>query len=160
MTRDGYTLDSVDYAILKCLKENARMTASEIGKKINLSVSAVIERIKKLERNEVIQGYTISLNQAKMGNGLVALMEVSLEHPKYYDEFAEMVRNNDNIQSCYYRTGEFDFMLNIYTDSADSLEKIHRSVMNMMGIQATKTHFVLKVVKNDTSIIPEGNIKV
>ena len=159
MTRDGYTLDSVDYAILKCLKDNARMTASEIGKKINLSVSAVIERIKKLERNEVIQGYTISLNQAKMGNGLVALMEVSLEHPKYYEEFAEMVRNNDNIQSCYYRTGEFDFMLNIYTDSADSLEKIHRSVMNMTGIQATKTHFVLKVVKNDTSIIPGGNIK-
>ena len=151
----GYALDSVDYAILSCLKENARMTSSEIGKKINLSVSAVIERIKKLEKNEVIQGYTVSINQEKMGNGLVAIMEVSLEHPKYYDEFAEMVKNNENIQSCYYRTGEFDFILNIYTDSAASLEKIHRNVMNMTGIQATKTHFVLKVVKNDIAVIPE-----
>ncbi len=154
----GYSLDSVDYAILKCLKENARMTSSEIGKKINLSVSAVIERIKKLEKNEVIQGYTVAINQEKMGNGLVAIMEVSLEHPKYYEEFAEMVRNNDNIQSCYYRTGEFDFILNIYTDSADSLEKIHRSVMNMTGIQATKTHFVLKVVKNDLTVIPKESV--
>ena len=154
----GYSLDSVDYAILKCLKENARMTSSEIGKKINLSVSAVIERIKKLEKNEVIQGYTVAINQEKMGNGLVAVMEVSLEHPKYYEEFAEMVRNNDNIQSCYYRTGEFDFILNIYTDSADSLEKIHRSVMNMTGIQATKTHFVLKVVKNDLTVIPKESV--
>lgn len=151
-----YTLDAVDYAILNCLKENARMTSSEIGKKINLSVSAVIERIKKLEKNEVIQGYTVSLNQAKMGNGLVALMEVSLEHPKYYDDFAAMIKENNSIQFCYYRTGEFDFMLNIYTDSADSLEKIHRSIMNMTGIQATKTHFVLKVVKNDMSVIPRA----
>lgn len=152
----GYTLDSVDYAILSCLKENARMASSEIGKKINLSVSAVIERIRKLEKNGVIQGYTVSINQEKMGNGLVAIMEVSLEHPKYYDEFAEMVKNNGNIQSCYYRTGEFDFILNIYTDSADSLERIHRNVMNMKGIQATKTHFVLKVVKNDLTVIPES----
>ena len=150
-----YILDNVDYAILNCLRENARMTSSEIGKKINLSVSAVIERIKKLEKNEVIQGYTVAINQAKMGNELVALMEVSLEHPKYYDDFAAMIKENSNIQFCYYRTGEFDFMLNIYTDSADSLEKIHRSIMNMTGIQATKTHFVLKVVKNDLSIIPK-----
>lgn len=156
MSKSEYILDGVDHAILGCLKENARMTASEIGKKINLSVSAVIERIKKLEKNEIIQGYTISLNHAKMGNGLVALMEVKLEHPKYYDDFAEMIKTNSNVQFCYYRTGEFDFMLNIFTDSADSLEKIHRSIMNMTGIQATKTHFVLKVVKNDMSVIPEN----
>lgn len=156
MSKEGLGLDGVDYAILNCLKENARMTSSEIGKKINLSVSAVIERIKKLEKNDIIQGYTISLNQSKMGNSLVAIMEVSLEHPKYYDAFAEMIQNNPNVQSCYYRTGEFDFILNIYTDSADSLEKIHRSIMNMAGIQATKTHFVLKVVKNDFAVIPQA----
>ena len=81
MSKENLGLDSVDYAILGCLKENARMSASEIGKKINLSVSAVIERIKKLEKNQIIQGYTVSLNQSKMGNSLVAIMEVSLEHP-------------------------------------------------------------------------------
>ncbi|MBQ8541751.1 MAG: Lrp/AsnC family transcriptional regulator [Clostridia bacterium] len=156
MKNENYTLDNVDFAILNCLKENARMTSSEIGKKINLSVSAVIERIKKLEKNQIIQGYTVSLNQAKMGNSLTAVMEVSLEHPKYYDAFADMIQNNPNVQSCYYRTGEFDFILTIYTDSADSLEKIHRTIMNMAGIQATKTHFVLKVVKNDFNVIPHA----
>ena len=99
-------MDKIDLEILACLKDNARMKASDISKKINLSVSAVIERIKKLEANNTIEKYTITLNQKQLGNDLIALMEVSLEHPKYYDVFAEMVRETESIQSCYYLTGE------------------------------------------------------
>lgn len=148
-------MDDIDLAILSCLNENARMKASDISKRVNLSVSAVIERIKKMENNKTIEKYTVTLNQKKLGNELLALMEVSLEHPKYYDDFAEMVRKNVNIQSCFYLTGEFDFMLKIYTDSSDSLEKIHRNIKSLQGVQSTKTHFVLKTVKTDSSIIPD-----
>ena len=149
-------MDDIDLAILSCLNENARMKASDISKRVNLSVSAVIERIKKMENNKTIEKYTVTLNQKKLGNELIALMEVSLEHPKYYDDFAEMVRKNVNVQSCFYLTGEFDFMLKIYTDSSDSLEKIHRNIKSLQGVQSTKTHFVLKTVKTDSSIIPDA----
>ena len=71
-------MDKIDLEILACLKDNARMKASDISKKINLSVSAVIERIKKLEANNTIEKYTITLNQKQLGNDLIALKEVSL----------------------------------------------------------------------------------
>lgn len=147
-------MDYIDYKILKELKANAREKASVISEKIGLSVSTVIDRIRKMEDNGIISGYTVKINQKKTGNDMTALMEVSLEHPKYYDEFTEMIRNNPNIVDCYYLTGEFDFILKVITDSSDSLEMIHRNIKSMDGVSATNTHFVLKSVKNEFSILP------
>ena len=148
-------MDKIDLEILSCLKENARMKASDISKKINLSLSAVIERIKKMETSGIIGRYTIALDQKKLGNDLVVLMEVTLEHPRYFDSFTEMAEKNPSVQSCFYLTGECDFMLRIFTDSTEGLEKIHKKIKSMPGVQNTKTHFVLKTIKDEVSIIPE-----
>lgn len=147
-------MDYIDYKILKELKANAREKASVISEKIGLSVSTVIDRIRKMEDSGIISGYTVKINQKKTGNDMTALMEVSLEHPKYYNDFTEMIRNNPNIVDCYYLTGEFDFILKVITDSSDSLEMIHRNIKSMDGVSATNTHFVLKSVKNEFSILP------
>ena len=82
-------MDNIDYKILKILQKNARETASNISKEIHLSVSAVIERIRKLEESRIIREYTIIVDEKKTGNDMIALMEVSLEHPRYFDHFAE-----------------------------------------------------------------------
>jgi len=148
-------MDHVDHEILACLTENARIKVSDISRKINLSVSAVIERIKKLEASGVIERYTTILDQQRLGNDITALMGVSLEHPTYYEAFTAMVQDHPNIQVCYYLTGEFDFMLTILTDSSASLEKIHSNIKNMTGVQSTKTFFVLKSVKNDVTLLPK-----
>ena len=148
-------MDHVDHEILTCLTNNARIKVSDISRKINLSVSAVIERIKKLEANGVIERYTAILNQQRLGNDITALMGVSLEHPTYYDSFVEMVQKHPNIQSCYYLTGELDFMLTILTNSSSSLEKIHRDIKNMTGVQTTKTFFVLKRIKDEVTLLPK-----
>ena len=63
----------------------------------------------------------------------------------------------DNIVSCYYMTGDYDFMLRIITDSSDKLELIHRKIKSMEGVSATETHFVLKCVKNEYSVIPQND---
>lgn len=146
-------MDLIDYKILTCLKKNARQKASAISEQINLSVSSVIERIKKMEANGIIEDYTVVLNNKALGNDVTALMEVSLEHPKYFDTFTQTVQNESAIFSCYYLTGEFDFVLKIITDSSDNLELIHRRIKSMEGVSATKTHFVLKNIKNDYSSI-------
>lgn len=85
-------MDSLDLKILSCLKNNARAKASQISEEVNLSVSAVTERIKKLEASGVICGYTVVLDQKKLGNDVIALMEVSLVHPRYYDRFTGACR--------------------------------------------------------------------
>lgn len=148
-------LDEIDYKIMRCLKENARAKASAISEEISLSVSAVIERIKKLESGGVITGYTAIFDQRELGNNMTALMEVSLEHPRYYDNFCDLISKIDNIVTCYYMTGDYDFMLRIVTDTSDSLELIHRRIKSMEGVSATETHFVLKGVKNEYSVIPD-----
>lgn len=70
-------MDAIDYKILKILQKNARETASNISKEIHLSVSAVIERIRKMEETGVIKEYTIIVDEKKTGNEMTALMEVS-----------------------------------------------------------------------------------
>ncbi len=148
-------MDKIDYKILSCLKQNARLTASAISDEINLSVSAVIERIKKLESSGIIKGYTIELDQEKLGNNVVALMEVSLEHPDYIDEFTEMVKKNQHIVACFYQTGVYDFVIQIITDSKEGLEKVYRDVKCCKGVNKTETHFVLKTIKDEFCVLPE-----
>ena len=149
-------MDTLDYKILECLKHNARQKASAIGEKINLSVSAVIERIRKLENAGIISGYTVEVDMKKLGQDVTAFMEIGLEHPKYYDSFTQAIKNNPNIISCYYLTGDYDFLIKIVTDSSDSLEMLHRHLKSLDGVQSTRTHIVLKNIKNDYVMIPES----
>ena len=146
-------MDSIDYKILKILQKNARETASNISKVIHLSVSAGIERIRKLEENKIIKEYTIIVDEKRTGNAMTALMEVSLGNPKYFDSFSEAINSMDTIVSCYYQTGDFDLLLKISCESSDELEHIHREIMSLDGVSDTRTHVVLKNVKNIYSAI-------
>ncbi len=146
-------MDHIDYNILNILKKNARETASNISKTIHLSVSAVIERIHKLEESGVIKEYTIIVDESRTGNDMTALMEVSLGNPRYFDDFASAIKGMDTVVSCYYQTGDFDLLLKICCKSAAELEQIHRQIMSLEGVSDTRTHVVLKDVKNIHSTI-------
>ncbi|WP_230399010.1 Lrp/AsnC family transcriptional regulator [Novisyntrophococcus fermenticellae] len=148
-------MDGIDYNILKILKKNARETASNISKEIHLSVSAVIERIRKMEETGLIKDYTIIIDEKKTGGDMTSLMEVSLEHPKFFDGFAASIQDISSIVSCYYLTGDFDLLLKISCRNSDELEKMHRQIMSLEGVSDTRTHVVLKTVKNIYSAIPE-----
>ncbi|MBQ7153733.1 MAG: Lrp/AsnC family transcriptional regulator [Clostridia bacterium] len=147
-------MDSVDLKILRCLQKNARMKASAISEEINLSVSAVTERIRRLESSGIIRQYTLLLDQQKLNYGIEALMEVRLEHLRYFDTVAAKIQNDPGIVSCYCLTGDCDFMLRIMTNSTESLEKLHREIMGLEGVSTTKTYFIIQHLKENTSLIP------
>ena len=149
-------MDKTDYEILACLKENARENATTIGAKINLSTSAVIERIKKFEASGLIKQYTVILNQQALGGELMAFISVRLEHPKYYENFVELINSHNSIAECYYIAGDFDFILKILIDSSEGLESLYRMVRGFEGVKATKTYIILKNIKNDITLIPES----
>ena len=141
-------MDKLDYQILAELKKNARQTASEISKTIHLSVSTVIERIKKMEKSGLIRTYTVITDDHKFGNDITVLMEVGMEHPRYNEDFIKYINNAPNIVACYYLTGEFDFLLKICCRSSEHLEQIHNQIKDCPGVRLTKTHYVLRTVKN------------
>lgn len=147
-------MDELDRDILKQLRDNARFSATEISKRVNLSVAAVIERIKKMESKGIIEQYTLVLNQHKLGNDVSAIMEVSLEHPKFYDGFAEKIQTIEDIEGCWYVTGDYDFMIKINTQSSETLEHVHRTIKGIPGVSGTKTFFVLQEIKNTRAPLP------
>lgn len=148
-------MDKIDYEILSCLKENARENATNIGAKINLSTSAVIERIKKFEASGLIKQYTIVLDQHTLGGDLMAFISVRLEHPKYYENFVELINSHNSIAECYYIAGDFDFIIKIITKNAQSLEDILNYIKSIEGVSLTRTSVVLSTNKNEVCMLPE-----
>ena len=147
-------MDKLDFQIIAELRHNARQTASEISKTIHLSVSTVIERIRKMEKSGLIESYTVITNDHKLGNDITVLMEVSMEHPRHNDEFIRRINDHPNIIACYYLTGEFDFLLKICCRSSEHLEQIHNHIKDCPGVRLTRTHYVLRTVKNIYSSTP------
>lgn len=148
-------MDKIDCEILSCLKENARENATNIGAKINLSTSAVIERIKKFEASGLIKQYTIVLDQHTLGGELMAFISVRLEHPKYYENFVELINSHNSIAECYYIAGDFDFIIKIITKNAQSLEDILNYIKSIEGVSLTRTSVVLSTNKNEVCMLPE-----
>jgi len=148
-------IDDIDVKILEILRKNSRVPASFISEKVNMSLSAVSERIRKLEASGVIKQYTAILNAKKLGKDTTAFISVRLEHPKFNEPFMENVKNHPEIIECYYLTGDFDYLLKVVTSSTETLSEVLNVVKSIKGVSHTKTVVVLSTVKNDFSCSPE-----
>lgn len=150
-------MDNIDIRIIKLLQKNARITVSEISSEINLSVSAVSDRLKKLEYTGIIQQYTAILDARLLRKSLTAIMFISLERPKYTEKFVEFVKGEDEILECHYLAGDYDYALKILTESTYTLEKLLNRIKSVQGVQKTKTVVTLSTVKNNYSVTPESD---
>lgn len=150
-------MDLTDYKILSCLKENARENATEIGAKINLSTSAVIERIKKLEASGIIKQYTTIIDQNASGRDLMSFINVRLEHPKFIESFVKEINENKLVMECYYIAGDFDFILKVVAGDSKELEDILNKVKSIAGVSLTRTSVVLSTNKCEVSLLPDYN---
>jgi Lrp/AsnC family transcriptional regulator, leucine-responsive regulatory protein len=148
-------MDDIDISILQLLQQNARMTVSDIGSVINLSIPAVSERIKKLEASGIVQQYTAIINPAKFKKHLTAIIFISLERPKFTEMFLEFVQAEDEILECHYLAGDFDYAIKVMTESTSTLENLLGKIKSVQGIQKTRTTVVLSTIKNKCSIRPE-----
>ena len=146
-------MDALDYKILAFLKENSRVNATTIGSQINLSTSAVIERIKKLESAGILKQYTILVDQKLLGRELTAFVYVRLDHPKYYENFVEVVNSNDSVAECHYIAGDFDFILKVITKADHTLEDVLNGIKSIKGVSLTRTSVVLSTNKYDICLL-------
>ena len=147
-------MDHIDSKILRCLTKDARMNASQISQRVNLSVSAVIERMKKMEASGLIRGYTAVIDERLAGFDVQALISIRLEHPKYNAEFARQMQSHECIVECFYITGDFDYMARISAGSTEELTKVLHDIKQIPGVSLTRTYVVLDNIKQNTSVIP------
>lgn len=142
-------MDSTDIKIINCLSGNSRINASDIALKVNLSVSAVIERIKKLESTGIIKKYTVILDNAALGKDIFAMMFVNMENPRFNSGFEAMVKAHSQITECYYMAGDYDYMIKIVTTNTNSLERVLNDIKCVQGVSKTRTSIVLSNIKQE-----------
>lgn len=147
-------MDKTDIGIIRCLTEDARMNASQIGTRVNLSVSAVIERMKKLEASGLIRRYTAVIDERMAGFDTQALISVRLEHPKYNQSFTQQMCNHSRVMECYYITGDFDYVARISACSTEELTEVLNDIKKIPGVSLTRTYVVLENIKQNTSVVP------
>ena len=147
-------MDHIDRKILRCLNKDARMNASQISQKVNLSVSAVIERMKKMETSGLIRGYTAVIDERLAGYDVQALISIRLEHPKYNLEFARQMQAHERVMECFYITGDFDYIARITACSTEELTRVLHDIKQIPGVSLTRTYVVLDNVKQNSSVIP------
>ena len=121
------TLDAIDVKILEVLQQNARVSISELSKQVNLSLSAVSERLKKLETSGVIERYTTIINPASMEKELSVLMLLSMETSSHDKELLEFFDGADEVLECHRITGEYDYALKITTKNTSKKMMVVRA---------------------------------
>jgi len=148
-------MDAVDIKILEILENNARMSVSEISSQVSLSLSAVSERLKKLEASKVIKEYATILDSDLLGKDLSVIMNISLINPRVTSEFMDLINGEREILECHYITGEYDYALKITTESTKTLEIIMNKIKCIEGINKTQTNVILSTIKNLYSVSPD-----
>lgn len=142
-------MDETDRKIIGLLKNHARMTSSEISKRVQLSIPAVSERIRKLEETGIINKYTLMLNRSKMNLELMAFIFVNVETP-HITTFREKMIQCSEVLECHHMAGEYDYLLKVVVRNTTELEKfITDTIKKDVLVSKTNTQIVLSTLKEE-----------
>lgn len=148
----GEKMDIIDFKILECLKKNARTTASEISDKVFLSIPAVSERIKKLEKNQIIEQYTIKINRNKIGYKLLAIIFINIDHSKYILDARKNIIEFEEVIECLHMAGGYDYMLKVLVKDTEELENfLSNKLKKIKGIEKSNTMIALSTLKENSN---------
>jgi|SRR5690554_1536727 len=139
------TIDTINWAILESIQQNARISQAELGRKVGLTAPAVAERIKRMEDSGIIRGYYTKLSYLKTGYQLKALITLKVFMGKL-KPFLDKVTDYDEVINCYRITGNENIILEVVLRNQSHLEKF---IDKLIVYGETKTHIVLSnVIEN------------
>lgn len=148
-------IDSIDKQILTILQQDAQITNVELAGKIGISPPAMLERVKRLEKNGIIKRYVAIVDPMKVSKGIFAIVSVSLSAHQLssIDQFTRQIKKLDEVLECYHVAGDEDFILKIAVSSIEEYEKFILSKLTKInGVNKVNTKFVLSTVKYNTKI--------
>jgi len=141
-------LDHIDQQILEELKQNGRASAAWLGKKVALSVPAVLERIRKLTQSGIILGYSAHIDRSKLGYKLLAFIFVRLDSSAEICHFREAVVCFPQVLECHHIAGEYDYLLKVTVEDTAALEHFLTDTLKTIpGVTQTNTQIVLATLK-------------
>ncbi|KPV62317.1 MAG: putative HTH-type transcriptional regulator [Candidatus Bathyarchaeota archaeon BA1] len=145
-------LDQTDVKILKMLLSDARLSCRQIARGVGVSVGTVLSRMKKMELEGVIKGYSAVLDHEKLGYELTVITEITVSKGRLLEMEKEIARLP--MVCCVYDvTGLTDAMVIAKFKSREELSNFTKSLLAMPFIERTNTHVVLTTIKEDLRII-------
>ena len=148
-------LDKIDRKLLTLLQKDSKQTNKILSQQLNLSVTAVFERIKKLERNGVIKQYVALLDKKKVNLGFTVFCRIKLtkHEQKAIANFEIEVEQLQEVLECYHVSGEYDYLLKVaVTDMEHFRSFMVTKLTSLEEIGSTQSSFSINEVKNTTAV--------
>ena len=153
-------LDRIDLRLLALLQLEGRASNADIAARVNLSPSACLRRIQRLESSGVISGYAAQVEPKSVGLGLQAFVRVQLEKhgQQGLDRFIEGVNQWDEVVACHALTGDMDYLLQVVVQDLEHFSQfLLDKLINATGVADVNSSFVLRTVKQ-TRALPLGHL--
>ena len=148
-------LDSTDLRILAELQAHGALSNVELARRVHLSPSPCLARVKALEHNGVIDRYVALANAAALGLGLNVFISISLKEQSKaaLAEFEQRIAEHDEVMECYLMTGDSDYLMRVALPDIAALEKfILEQLTPISGIEKIRSSFALKQVRYKTAL--------
>ena len=148
-------LDTIDKKILQHLQVDSKVTNKELSNKLNLSVTAIFERIKRLEKNAVVSKYVALINPAGVEKNFMVFCQIKLiQHTKSYMlKFEAEVEKLPEVLECYHVSGEYDYILKILVKDMEAYREFMVTKLTALEhIGSTQSTFIISPVKSTTAI--------
>ena len=145
-------LNETDVRILKGLLEDARFSSRQIAKNVGVSVGTVLSRIKKMEDDGIIKGYSALLDHEKLGYELTVVTEITVSKGRLTETESEIAKIS-NVCGVYDVTGLTDAIIIAKFRSREELGRFTKTLLALPYIERTNTHVVLKTVKENFRLI-------
>ncbi len=145
-------LNEIDLKILKALLEDARFSSRQIAKNVGVSVGTVLARIKKMEEDGLIKGYSVMLDHEKLGYELTVVTEITVAKGRLVETEVEIAKI-PNVCSVYDVTGLTDAVIVAKFKSREDLGAFTKRLLTLPYVERTNTHVVLTTVKENFRLI-------
>jgi Lrp/AsnC family leucine-responsive transcriptional regulator len=137
-------LDDIDHRILSLLSTNGRASFASIGAEVGLSPHGTADRVRRLERDGVITGYTAKVDLGSVGRSLDALIDIRLLPNTDPEHFERLVAGLPAVREMVFLTGRFDYQLRVACRDADELNQTIRRIRRDGGAAGTETRIVMR----------------
>jgi len=154
-TDGGDSLGKIDRNILRILQKDGRISYTELARQVGLSVTPCIDRVKRMERNGYILGYSAQVCSQKLDAALVVFVQIRLNHTsqKNFEEFRRSVIDLENVQSCFLVSGNYDYLLKArVADMAAYRELLGHRILKLPAVQESTSYVVMEELKETMEV--------
>jgi Lrp/AsnC family leucine-responsive transcriptional regulator len=148
-------LDRIDRKILDCLQQNGRLANVSLARKVNLTPTPCMERVKRLERDGYIRGYTALLEPSLVNAGLLVFVEIDLlrTSPDAFRSFRREAKKLPELLECHLVSGNFDYLLKARVrDMQEYRTLLGEKILALPGVSDSRSYVVMEEVKESTCI--------